>query len=75
MHLNLENSRKSYDQHHLEEASRAIHSIFLLCKDVEHVPSIEANAMGSAAFLPKEASLRKVLLKEEGRSLRVLHEL
>ena len=68
MHLNLENSRKSYDQHHLEEGaipSNPFDLFALWYKDAEQISSIEANAMGLATVSSEgKPSLRKVLLKE-----------
>lgn len=68
MHLNLENSRKSYDQHQLEEHSIPNNPFDLFTrwyKDAEKVSSIEANAMGLATVSSDgKPSLRKVLLKE-----------
>ena len=68
MHLNLENSRKSYDQHRLEEQVIPDHPFDLFSrwyKDAEKESSIEANAMGLATVSSDgKPSLRKVLLKE-----------
>ena len=68
MHLNLENSRKSYDQHQLEEHAIPRNPFDLFAswyKDAEKISSIEANAMGLATVSSDgKPSLRKVLLKE-----------
>ena len=68
MHLNLENSRKSYDQHQLEEHAipRSPFDLFASWyKDAEKGSTIEANAMGLATVSSDgKPSLRKVLLKE-----------
>lgn len=68
MHLNLENSRKNYDQHQLEEHAIPIDPFDLFAlwyKDAEKISSIEANAMGLATVSSDgKPSLRKVLLKE-----------
>lgn len=68
MHLNLENSRKSYNQHQLEEHTIPRNPFDLFAswyKDAEKISSIETNAMGLATVSSDgKPSLRKVLLKE-----------
>ena len=68
MHLNLENSRKSYNQYQLEEGTIPTNPFDLFAswyKDAEKISSIEANAMGLATVSSDgKPSLRKVLLKE-----------
>ncbi|MEC7267438.1 MAG: pyridoxamine 5'-phosphate oxidase, partial [Bacteroidota bacterium] len=68
MHLNLENSRKSYNEHQLEEHTVPRNPFNLFAswyKDAEKISSIETNAMGLATVSSDgKPSLRKVLLKE-----------